>query len=194
MSGILHDYDMVQLEEWIGTGPKDFQLLFSAKRDGCVTETFREKCINQGATVTVLYNTDNSIYGGYSSINWPTAYGKDDKAFLFQLMYNGLSTYNKFELQTDGYHAVYSHSNTGPTFGDYPHDLKTFVYTVKNDNGRFKLNGHLSIGTSYCANGLQMDSINNGHMDVIDLQVFKVVGEYVLLAVTITVTQYIQTA
>ena len=46
--GKLADEEMDQLETWIGAGPKQFTLLYSATRDGCVATTFHQKCDNQG--------------------------------------------------------------------------------------------------------------------------------------------------
>ncbi|KAH3817510.1 hypothetical protein DPMN_119048 [Dreissena polymorpha] len=77
---------MDQLESWIGTGPKIFTLLYKITRDGCNATTFHQKCDNQGPTVTVLYNQQGSVYGGYASANWnsPGAYIQDGNAFLDQ--------------------------------------------------------------------------------------------------------------
>ena len=70
MTGQLKDNDMDQLESWIGGGPKTFTLLYSATKDGCVANTFHQKCDNQGPTVTVLYNPQGSVYGGYTGQSW----------------------------------------------------------------------------------------------------------------------------
>ena len=64
MSGKLTDKYMDQLEQWIGIGPKKFDLLYAITRDGCDATAFHQKCDNQGPTVTVLYNQHSSIYGG----------------------------------------------------------------------------------------------------------------------------------
>ena len=68
MTGRLSDDHMDQLESFIGTGPKTFRLLYSFTRDGCGNQPFHSKCDNQGPTVTVLYNPQGCVYGGYTSL------------------------------------------------------------------------------------------------------------------------------
>ncbi|WAQ94442.1 hypothetical protein MAR_006913, partial [Mya arenaria] len=43
----LTDKDFNQIESWIGTGPKTFNLLYSITRDGCDPDVFHKKCDNQ---------------------------------------------------------------------------------------------------------------------------------------------------
>ncbi|KAH3776045.1 hypothetical protein DPMN_177458 [Dreissena polymorpha] len=98
MAGQLPDKYMDKLESWIGTGPKIFTLLYKITKDGCDAATFHQKCDNQGPTVTVLYNQQGSVYGGYGSASWNStaAYINDAQAFLFQLKYSGSDKYTKF--------------------------------------------------------------------------------------------------
>jgi len=70
MAGLLTDEHMDQLEAWIGTGPKQFNLIYSITRDGCGSAQFHKMCDNQGPTVTVVYNTQGSIFGAYTSLAW----------------------------------------------------------------------------------------------------------------------------
>ena len=58
-----------QLETWIGRNCK-FVLLFKATRDGCCATAFHRNCDNKGPTITVLYNTNDSVFGGYTSQSW----------------------------------------------------------------------------------------------------------------------------
>ncbi|KAL3872714.1 hypothetical protein ACJMK2_035920 [Sinanodonta woodiana] len=178
MSGKIQKAHQNQLESWIGTGPKDFQLLYSiSQNNGYNAKTFHQNCDNQGPTVTVLYNSDNSIFGGYTSVNWKQS-GKwisDDKAFLFQLQFNGISQYNKFPVKSPQY-SIYCHSSYGPTFGG-GHDLYSFNGNGGNVSGFYQLNGGMNMGHSYDIKGLQASQINNGHMKVTDLEVYKVVDK-----------------
>ncbi|XP_052285297.1 interferon-induced protein 44-like [Dreissena polymorpha] len=73
MAGQLPEKYMDQLESWIGTGPKTFTLLYKITRDGCNATTFHQMCDNQGPTVTVLYNQQGSVYGGYESASWTSS-------------------------------------------------------------------------------------------------------------------------
>ncbi|XP_060584187.1 interferon-induced protein 44-like [Ruditapes philippinarum] len=175
MGGKLTDKDMDQLEQWIGTGPKTFTLLYAITRDGCNATTFHQKCDNQGPTVTVLYNQQGSVYGGYAPVSWQSSgsYSNDQNAFLYQLHYSKTPTYTKFPRNGQG-NDTYGHPSYGPTFGG-GHDLYTFSGTVNNSGGYFALNGYMtSFGTSYSNQGKDITQINNGNMIVTELEVYKV--------------------
>lgn len=167
-----------QLVTWISR-TCHFQLLYKSSRDGCSATTFHQKCDGQGSTVTVLYNTNNTIFGGYLSQNWSSngAWINDTNAFLFRLQYNGLSNPLKFPVSNAGY-AGYGNSNYGPTFGG-GHDIYTFSGTVPPSGKAFSLNGHLKPGHSYNLNGQNVDSITNNNLQVTDLEVYKVVGQMI---------------
>jgi hypothetical protein len=172
--------DMDQLEQWIGTGSKTFTRIYSITRDGCDPEIFHQRCDNQGATITVLYNKHNSVYGGYTSVSWQSntrGYMKDDKAFLYQLRYNGIDTFNKFPVKSSKT-AVLHNSVYGPTFGN---DLLTFYQKSIGLNsysgGVYPLNGGMGqFGTGYTANGVSVKRINNDTMEVTELEVYLVTG------------------
>ena len=98
MTGRLSDDHMDQLESFIGTGPKTFRLLYSFTRDGCGLQPFHNRCDNQGPTVTVLYNPQGSVYGGYTSVAWRSSgdWKRDDQAFLFQLAFSNQKLCRRF--------------------------------------------------------------------------------------------------
>ncbi|XP_053376730.1 interferon-induced protein 44-like [Mercenaria mercenaria] len=176
MGGKLTDKDMDQLEQWIGTGPKTFTLLYAITRDGCNATTFHQKCDNQGATVTVLYNQQGSLYGGYAPVSWASSggYVNNTIAFLYQLRFNGNDKTSKFTLKPAHYqHALQDSQGYGPTFGG-GHDLHTFANTVNSSGTYFTLNGYMNIGHSYDNQGITKDQINNGNMNVTELEVYKV--------------------
>uniref|UniRef100_A0A8W8M6I3 TLDc domain-containing protein n=1 Tax=Magallana gigas TaxID=29159 RepID=A0A8W8M6I3_MAGGI len=164
-----------QLVTWIGR-TCHFQLVYKISRDGCSAPTFHQKCDGQGATVTVLYNTNNTIYGGYLSQSWNSNGGwiNDPNAFLFRLQYNGSSNPLKFPVTGTG-NAGYGHSNYGPTFGG-GHDIYTFSGTVSPSGKAFSLNGGLTIlGHSYNLNGQNVNTIANNSLEVTNLEVYKVI-------------------
>lgn len=167
---------MDQLEQWIGAGPKKFELLYSITRDGCSATTFHQKCDHQGPTVTVLYNQQKTVYGAYTALGWDQsgAYAGDANAFLFRLQYNGTAAGNKFPCKNEAY-SIYRAGTYGPTFGS-GHDLHTFSGSINNAGGYFPLNGYCKIGNSYNTQGISADQINNGTMNVTDLEVYKVIG------------------
>ncbi|XP_078309425.1 uncharacterized protein LOC144617855 [Crassostrea virginica] len=162
-----------QLVAWIGR-PCHFRLLYKISRDGCSARTFHQKCDDQGPTVTVLYNTNNTIYGGYLSQSWINGgcYINDPSAFLFRLQYNGSSNPLKFPVSNAVY-AGYGQIEYGPTFGG--HDIKTFTSTINKSGNYFPLNGSVSdLGNSYNLNGQNSSYIANDSLQVTDLEVYKV--------------------
>jgi len=185
MMGRLEDSDMDQLEQWVGTGPKTFTLLYSATRDGCSAETFHQKCDNQGPTCTVLYNPEGSVYGGYTGQSWDgdTDNKNDPNAFLYQLKFSGNLQRTKFPIADSNY-AIRPQKTSGPKFGFGP-VFFTFYGTINPSSGVYALNGHTRINDQY----YQMSNvspkvkswkdINNGNMKVIELEVYKVTGKII---------------
>lgn len=163
-----------QLVTWIGK-TCHFRLLYKISRDGCSPTSFHQQCDGQGATVTVLYNTNNTIYGGYLSQSWQSdgGYIEDSDAFLFRLQYNSSSDPLKFPVN-DKSKAGYGSSVYGPTFGD-GHDIYTFSGTITRTGNEFPLNGSVSkIGKSYNLNGQTVDTITNNSLKVTDLEVYRI--------------------
>ena len=171
-----------QLVTWIGRFCH-FRLLYKISRDGCSAKTFHQKCDDQGPTVTVLCNSNNTMFGGYLSKSWNSSerYIYDCSAFLFRLQYNGSSNPLKCPVINAAY-AGYGHSDYGPTFGegsishnDYSngYHIRTFSGTINKSGNYFPLNGGINcIGNTY-----NWKSITNNNFRVTDLEVYKVEGE-----------------
>ncbi|XP_062574794.1 uncharacterized protein LOC134236603, partial [Saccostrea cucullata] len=175
MVGILQKEDTDQLLKWIG-GRRKFKLLYKITRDGCSAPTFHSKCDNRGMTVTVLYNNNDTVYGGFTSQNWDDSgeYVSDPKAFLFQLRYNGRRSPNQFLIKPDKHtKAIYCHSKYGPTFGG-GYDVTTFKNTVSESNGIFELNLSFSLDYTYDMKNFDFNSFANGNLQVRDLEVYQV--------------------
>ncbi|XP_056000050.1 interferon-induced protein 44-like [Ostrea edulis] len=166
-----------QLATWIGK-PCHFRLLYKISSDGCSAQTFHQKCDGQGSTVTVLYNTNNTIYGGYLSQSWSSngTWINDTNAFLFRLQYNGSSNPVQAPVSSSYYgNAGYGHSNYGPTFGGN-HDLQSFTGIISKSGNLFGLNGYLNMsGKYYTHNGQDTNSMTNKNLMVTDLEVYLVV-------------------
>ena len=178
MSELLEKKYRDQLVTWIGR-PCHFRLLYKISRDGCSAQSFHQKCDGQGPTVTVLYNTNNTIFGGYLSQSWNSSGGyiNDPSGFLFRLQYNGSSNPLKFPASNANY-AGYGHSSYGPMFGS-GHDINTFSGTINKSGNYFPLNGYVSnIGATYNLNGQNSNSITNNNLQVTDLEVYKVEGDH----------------
>lgn len=163
-----------QLVTWIGK-TCHFRLLYKISRDGCSSQTFHQQCDDQGATVTVFYNTNTTIYGGYLSQSWNSAgrYINDSKAFLFRLQYNGSSNPLKFPV-SDASKAGYGNGGYGPTFGS-GHDIQAFSGQINCSGNVFSLNGGLSSGDSYNLNGQTVHTLANNSSKVTDLEVYRVI-------------------
>jgi len=181
MTGRLSDDNMDQLEAWIDSGPKTFNLLYSITRDGCDPVPFHSKCDDKGPTVTVVYNTQGSVYGGYTSLAWqsPSSYEwkQDDKAFLFQLPHSCQKLCRKFPSQKTNY-SIYHNSSYGPSFGGGS-DLELFDGKVDPVYGIFSLSkagGKMVPSSDYEYGGVTAADINNGTMDVVEIEVYSVTG------------------
>ncbi|XP_062610577.1 interferon-induced protein 44-like [Saccostrea cucullata] len=166
-----------QLATWIGK-TCHFRLLYKISRDGCSATTFHQQCDNQGPTVTVLYNTNNTIFGGYLSQNWNSSGGNisDANAFLFRLQYNGSSNPVKLPVNASYYNYAGSGiSNYGPSFGGNS-DLMAFQGNISKSGKEFVLNGSVSLTSGYYNyNGYDTNSITNSNLRVTDLEVYLVV-------------------
>ena len=97
-----------------------FNLLFTTYIDGDRSVNFHYNCDGFFPTVTIIQDTSNRKYGGYSTQNWcPSpcggAYSRAPESFIFNL-----TNKQKFELN-DPFHknAIYRHTSFGPMFGQY---------------------------------------------------------------------------
>ena len=180
MPGRLSIEQTEQLEEWIDTGPKRFKLLYSITSDGCDAAQFHKMCDNEGPTVTVLYNPQGSVYGGYTSISWQVAgrWKRDDKAFLFQLAFSNKKLFRKFPSnKTDT--IVRHFPSDGPCFGA-GYDLKVLYGSIQPVYGVFpfaKNGGKMQPSDSFVYNGVTAADINNGTMDVVEVEVYGFIGK-----------------
>ena len=88
-SDIINKDKFDKISEWIG-GNHAFILRYSAKRDGCNTDIFHQKCDNIAGSVIICQPKDNDIIGGYIStkILKDDRFYDDNKAFLFNLNKN----------------------------------------------------------------------------------------------------------
>ena len=182
MSNLLSDEQMDQLEAWIGTGPKQFNLLYAITRDGCGPAQFHKMCDNRGPTVTVVYNIKGSVFGGYTSLSWQSSnsWKRDDKAFLFQLAFSYNKLCRKFPSSTTQDNVWHGPSH-GPLFGR-GHDLDLFYNTdvipVNSVYSLGKARGEMKPSSSFVYDGVTTADINNDTMDVVEVKVYSVIGMY----------------
>ena len=88
-SQIIKTEDYIKINEMIG-GNNKFLLIFSAKRDGCNTDIFHEKCDNISGCIIVCKIEGGDVVGGYltAKIEKKDEYVDDNKAFFFNLSQN----------------------------------------------------------------------------------------------------------
>uniref|UniRef100_K1Q7G6 Interferon-induced protein 44-like protein n=1 Tax=Magallana gigas TaxID=29159 RepID=K1Q7G6_MAGGI len=139
-------------------------------------------------TITVLCNPSDTVYGGFTSESWTSAgaYVPDPKAFLFQLKFNGKSSYKQFAIKPEKIaYAVYCHSKYGPTFGD-GYDLYTFSGNLTACNGEFKFEKGCSLDNTYNMKGTDYSAFANGNLQVKEMEVYQVDGEYIFHSTTLS--------
>ncbi|XP_045177429.2 interferon-induced protein 44-like [Mercenaria mercenaria] len=174
MAGRLAIAEKKQLERYIQSGPKNFNLLYSFTRNGADAAVFHQNCDSKGPTVTVIYNTLGTVYGGYSEKSWKSeggVYYRDEHAFLFQLQQNGKNVPAKFSVKKPD-KAIYCHNSNGPVFGG--HDLNTFSGVLPVQNDQYTTNGSFTFGHSYDMGGISADQFTNKVKTVTELEVYSV--------------------
>ncbi|WAQ94454.1 IF44L-like protein [Mya arenaria] len=176
MGKSLTEKDFEQIESWIGTGPKTFNLLYSITMDGCDASVFHQKCDNQGPTLTVLYNKESSVYGGYTGLSWESGAGSrtDNSAFLYQMYFSGLKTLKKCSVKIGKQSLIQHH-----TWVRYLEVVLCITSIIqKSSSGEYNLNGNMQLhfGKNYDTAGISSKEFNNGHIRVTELDVYAVKG------------------
>ena len=110
-----------KLCEW--SGYKNMDLIFRGSRDGMTSNSFHDKCDNQGPTISLFKNNQGYIFGGFTFASWTKDgnYHSDSNSFLFTLTNSKGYSPTKFPISNSTY-SVYHHSQHGPTFGG-GHDI-----------------------------------------------------------------------
>ena len=178
MVGKLSFADKKQLERYIKAGPKNFNLLYSFTRNGADASIFHQLCDKKGPTVTVIYNTEETVYGGFTEKSWTSdsgAYQRDEHAFLFRLHLNGKSGPMKYPV-TKPENAMYCSKTGGPIFGG-GFDLYTYSNTLNIQNNMFTLNGSFNFGNSYDMGACSIEQFCNNVTTITDLEVYSVTGK-----------------
>jgi hypothetical protein len=182
MATLIQDDEMRTLNQWIGNRVK-YTLLYRISRDGCNAWTFHTKCDAKGPTVTIIYNTKDTVYGGYTSQSWQSSSGAyhayDAKAFLFQVRKNGKSVSKKYPIKADRYgNAINNHHSYGPRFGSG--DMPWFSHNVEPASGVFTLQS-CTLNNTYDMKGDDISVFADNILEMRDLEVYKVDGMYKIL-------------
>ncbi|CAC5374209.1 unnamed protein product [Mytilus coruscus] len=128
MSKQLSEQEKDKISKWIKGGKKkNYTQLYSAASSGFNSSRFHGNCDNKGPTVTLVYNRNGSVYGGYASVSWMSGSGEsvyDGDAFLFLLTGGFKNNSCKFTIKIPEF-ALTMNKDYGPSFGKGP-DLLTF--------------------------------------------------------------------
>lgn len=173
MAELLTPKDKKQISEWIGRDSQ-FELLYKLNRDGISAQRFHELCDNKGPTVTIFYNTDSNVYGGYLSDSWRSTgrWRTDHTVFLFKLYSAGDKKPMKFPYKIGETYL------TETDFGPWFYSLGSFYWatnTNKSADGYYQLRlENLFDGQRFDMKGESAKSVANGHNNVTDLEVYLV--------------------
>lgn len=130
------------------TSTHTLTLLYRASRDGMSSSAFHSICDGIPNTVTVISNSNNYVYGGFTATTWDTfsACKADSSAFIFNLRRNSVSNYDKIPVSISNC-AIRAIGAYGPIFG---YDDILVDYRV-----RFSFDGWCSYCNAYpCPSGI----------------------------------------
>ena len=164
-----YDKFLKKLLEW--TGSNKMQLIYRGTRDGMTSKNFRDKCVNQGITLTLIKNEKDNIFGGYASIPWENKniWSNAPDSFIFTLtnIYNIEPT--KFYSRKNG-QELGNYSYHGPNFGF------TDIYFCNNFNEEG--NSYSKFPNSYedilrKGNSIFSGDSKNNRINLKEIEVFK---------------------
>lgn len=179
MATPLQPEEQTSLKQMIGGSSRlRLTLLYKVSRDGGSAWTFHTKCDSQGPTITVIYNTKDTVYGGYTSQSWLGAGAEfgahDEKAFLFQVRYSGKSVNNKFPIKAERYgNAIACFHSSGPVFGRGDPNMPYFTGKINPSNGVYTIT-NVKLGTVYDMKSTDISAFTNDSGAVYDIEVYKV--------------------
>ena len=142
LSNIIHDklwYPFIEMiSNQLNTNNMKLNKIFEAKMDGFTTSSFHKKCDNKGATLCIIQNEYDYIFGGYTSKSWKsrkTGSGvHDDNAFIYGIQPQlFISELNPMGNPNNSSYSVYHAAMMGPTFGIYS---PGFDFSLRNDSDK----------------------------------------------------------
>ena len=146
----------------------DINLLFRASEHEFSGIKFQEKCKNKGATITIIHNDRDYIFGGYASKSWPLANGVkviDPNAFLY-VVRPYVKLFELAEGYKDGHKAYWCYDDYGPIFGG-----GTDIYVAS------KAVGGGATPATYQYKRAELCGDSRGDFDFQDYEVFSVITQ-----------------
>ena len=113
----------------LGPAGHRFKLLFRSSRDGASAAAFHGRCDAKGPTLTLIKDTADNVFGGYTSLQWSSPavgtgphgdgwlYFSDHAAFLFTVVNPHADPPALFPSKADG-DSIVCRSSAGPHFHD----------------------------------------------------------------------------
>lgn len=134
-TSFLLEEEKILISKWIHPDKIiKFNLLYTNAKDTDSSSCFHYYCDGAFPTVTVVLDTSNRRFGGYSTQSWAqstvgASYARAPGSFIFNL-----SKKQKYDLQDQfSTNAIYRHNSYGPTFGG-GHDLNLANGCKSNSN------------------------------------------------------------
>jgi len=158
-----------KIYEW--SGYNNMKLLYRGTRDGMTSNSFHNKCNNQGPTISLFKNDKDYIFGGYASTDWTTCgnWKSAPDSFIFTLTnIHGIEP-TKFPNSYTTC-SIGDWSNNGPRFGN---DIQT-LYNNNNSSCSSFPNSYqdiLSKGRSIFTGDLNNSNTN---FYLKEIEVFKI--------------------
>ena len=151
----------------------DTKLLYRASEHKYNCKTFHELCDGKGATITIIHNEYDHIFGGYTNKSWPAKYGSvpDPDAFLFMIrpsveLFECRKTYKNSGM-------IYGGSSQGPVFGE-GWDIYLWYGEATQTHGGGGIPKSFAYKSSKLFGGPHMKESMNSHFEVLDYEVFSV--------------------
>ena len=127
----IKDFDFVRdrLKENNENKKLDFEMLYSAKKNGDTSFKFHELCDNQNNTLIIIKTKTDNIFGGFARKTWnsmETGRKKDNKSFLFSLRKKKI-----FNPKRESNYHLFCSDRDGPCF---------YAFSIENEslkNGGF---------------------------------------------------------
>ena len=152
------------------------KLLYRASDNNNECHNFHEMCDDKGATISIIHNEHNHIFGGYASKSWksisyetccPIAVN-DSNVFLYSVRPN-MKCIELTKNNEKGYNAISGKVKYGPIYGEGP-DLCIYMH-------QDKLTG-FSKSKSFEFSEKQMTGVaRRTHFLVLDFEMFSVTFE-----------------
>jgi len=121
-NSILIDHSQYAVLQHFLGNPRLWTFRHRASLFGADSPQFRSRCVNVGATITIIKSSGGYIFGGYNPHSWSSTQGYQSGAgsFLFLLTNPYGNPPTKFNWSTS--HGPYDHSSYNPRWGG-GHDL-----------------------------------------------------------------------